>query len=424
MSGERNDRLFRKVALEQAATTDRLDYMIEVTSVPAWMALGAMMSLLLAVLVWGLFGHLPSRVAGEGILIRAGGVKSVVAVVSGQVTSVRVGPGDRVEKGDVVATLAQPELEEQLDKARAQLAEIKSQDKERSALDSDSKRAQQAALAGDRAAARASLSASRQRLGWLRQAEQSVEGSVKAGLAARAELIQARRDVQDAQDAIARDLALLKQLELRETDLRTASGQDDLSTSLKLSERIRAIESLEEKLELSSKVMSPHAGRVIEVRAQDGSLVAPGNPILNLEFSDTSSTAKLVQAIVYLPPADGKKVKAGMEVALSPSTVRREEYGYLRGKVARVSDFPSTRQGMSRLLGNDDLVQRFMSFAQGAPIAVEVELISDPSTVSGLAWSSGRGPPLRVDSGTLATALITLQMQRPIDLVIGRPLFD
>ncbi|MFP4017473.1 MAG: hypothetical protein ACLFUI_10625, partial [Halanaerobiales bacterium] len=55
---------------------------------------------------------------------------------------------------------------------------------------------------------------------------------------------------------------------------------------------------------------------------------------------------------------------------------------------------------------------------QGAPIEVRVELTMDDDYFSGYRWTSPEGPPVKVNSGTLVTSLITTGEQRPIELVI------
>ena len=105
-----------------------------------------------------------------------------------------------------------------------------------------------------------------------------------------------------------------------------------------------------------------------------------------------------------------------MEVQISPTTSAREEYGFLLGKVTYVSEFPSTREGMMRVLANASLVQNLS--AQGAPYAVWAELIPDATSQSGYLWSSSKGSRLTVNSGTLCDVFITIREQRPIELVL------
>jgi HlyD family secretion protein len=105
-----------------------------------------------------------------------------------------------------------------------------------------------------------------------------------------------------------------------------------------------------------------------------------------------------------------------MQVNLEPSTVKREEFGMMLGKVETVSDFPMTPQGMAAVLHNDSLVTRFSR--EGAPYAATVVIEQDASTETGYRWAVGDGPKIHLTSGTLTRAEITTRRQRPLDLII------
>ena len=165
---------------------------------------------------------------------------------------------------------------------------------------------------------------------------------------------------------------------------------------------------------ISVPVSSPYSGRIVERLVDAGSPIAEGAPLLSVEGLNPDGRVDVV-AVVYMAPAEGKKIRPGMEVQISPSTVRREEFGFMLGQVASVGQFPATPQGMLRVLGNPELVKTLS--AVGAPIEVRVTLLADANSTSGYAWSSEAGPPIQVDSGTLCDAWITLDQRRPISLV-------
>ena len=128
-----------------------------------------------------------------------------------------------------------------------------------------------------------------------------------------------------------------------------------------------------------------------------------GNDIIELE------------AVIYLSATEGKKIQPGMRVQISPTIIRPEEYGVMLGWVTSVGEFPESQQSMSRVLENDELVQRFSQ--NGAPIEVRVDLIPDARTVSGYKWSSSVGPDIEIRSGTLATATIIVEERVPIRMI-------
>lgn len=163
------------------------------------------------------------------------------------------------------------------------------------------------------------------------------------------------------------------------------------------------------------RVESPLAGRVIEVRASGGSFVEVGTPLINIEPS--GADVKDLEAILYLPASEGKKIQPGMKVQIVPSTVRAEETGVMLGWVLSVSEFPESQESMRRLLENEDLVARFFNVTDNAPIQVRVDLTPSRETVSGYKWSSPDGAQIEVQSGTLFEATIILKEQAPLQLI-------
>jgi len=58
----------------------------------------------------------------------------------------------------------------------------------------------------------------------------------------------------------------------------------------------------------------------------------------------------------------------------------------------------------------------------GAPFEVEIGLETDPASPSGYLWSSGRGPDISIDVGTMASADVVVGKRRVISLAL--PVFD
>jgi HlyD family secretion protein len=182
-------------------------------------------------------------------------------------------------------------------------------------------------------------------------------------------------------------------------------------SEFKVNDARRAVEQLAAELERGSRILSPAGGRVVEVKVSGGAVLALGTPVVEIEIA-----GQVLEATIYMLPDRGKNIRPGMEVRVEPTNIKREEYGAIVGSVVTISDFPVTPQGMLADLHNDALVKRFSQ--DGAPYAAKVTLERDPSTVSGYRWTSGKGPPIRLSSGTLTRAEVTTREQPPIDLVI------
>ena len=176
----------------------------------------------------------------------------------------------------------------------------------------------------------------------------------------------------------------------------------------------RDVERLEAQYERAIEVTAPYTGRVLEVVVNAGDLVGPGASLARLdrEGRDVQS----LEAVLYVPAQDGKRLRPGMPVQLAPTTFKREEFGTVRARVTSVSDFPATQEGMMRTLANANLVQALSGGA--APYEVYASLELDPDTPTGYAWSSSSGPDATLQSGTVAAATVAVEQQRPLALVI------
>jgi multidrug efflux pump subunit AcrA (membrane-fusion protein) len=97
------------MALEYASTADPVSDIaarLPATDRRGWTLLGAMALLIIAGLLWAMYGRAPDTVTGAGMIVPAGGFVDIGTSVSGRVTQVLVGPGDRVQRGQPVATVA------------------------------------------------------------------------------------------------------------------------------------------------------------------------------------------------------------------------------------------------------------------------------------------------------------------------------
>jgi HlyD family secretion protein len=122
-------------------------------------------------------------------------------------------------------------------------------------------------------------------------------------------------------------------------------------------------------------------------------------------------TVKDLEAVIYVPSSTASRSRSACRRLIAPRTVKQEEFGMMLGRVTYVSDFPATSRGMRRVLKNDKLITGLAG--SDAPYEVHADLLVDASTASKYKWSSSQGPPLRIQSGTLAVAHVTVASRRP-----------
>jgi len=404
-------KIFRKVALERLSSPEQLDQLMQVTRPQGWLALAALLALILAALAWGVLGSIPTEALGQGILLRQGGVSELVAAGSGQVEEVLVRVGDTLEKGQAVARIRQESLILQIRDTEAKKAELAAEYEDLQRYAEEQKRLSAANLAQQRANLERSIATLERQLELVGERMDVQKELLADGLITQQTLLATEEELNTA-----RDLLAARRLELNGLELQRLEGEQQLDQQLETRRAVQrdlelALRELRSSLGENVHIVSPEAGRVLELLVDRGAVVSPGTPVLSMEI-----VSEELVAVIFVPAALGKQVRRGMEARVVPSTVKREEYGYMLGEVTRVAEFPATARGMQRLLANEGLVSDLLE--QGPPIQVDVALGRDPSTPSGYRWSSSLGPDTEISSGTLAAGSIIVHEDRPIALAL------
>jgi HlyD family secretion protein len=406
--------VFRKVSLDRLSSPEQLDQLMQVTDARGWIILSAFGILLVTAVLWGLLGSVSHDVACSGMLVKSGGVLEVTAPSSGRITDLAVRVGDIVTEGQVVARMSQPELADKLLEAKAVVTELKTQHEEIVAHGSKDVALQTRLLAQQRETVTQTIAAAQRSAKAYRETDELQAKLVAEGLLTRQTELATRHQLDQTQQQIGDAQSQLAQIAVHEQELR-ARHEDEVSISrTKIAAQERVVATLERGMKSNAEVVSQHTGRILEIIADQGSLVAAGDAIVTLDL--TGRTIKELEVVLYVPSSYGKQIQVGMTAYVSPSTVKREEFGLMVGRVTYVSDYPATSRGMLRILKNDKLLASLVG--TDSPYEVHADLLVDEHTFSGYQWSSSHGPPLKIHSGTRAAAYITVASKRPIDMVI------
>ena len=110
----------RKSAIDRLASPEQLDQLMTITRPRGWMALAVLWLMLGVGVAWGIFGRIPQKVSGRGIIIREGGILDVVSLGSGQIEEILVRPGQKIERDQIVARVRE------LDAARQSSVDVRS----------------------------------------------------------------------------------------------------------------------------------------------------------------------------------------------------------------------------------------------------------------------------------------------------------
>jgi multidrug efflux pump subunit AcrA (membrane-fusion protein) len=163
-------------------------------------------------------------------------------------------------------------------------------------------------------------------------------------------------------------------------------------------------------------VVSPFTGTVISVATTAGQVVSAGSTVLTVERTDAPGDHLL--AMVFVPASQAIGVRPGDPVDIAVSSDPAPVFGLLRGRVVSVSPYPLTQGALDTLLGGDLAARSFATVTD--PQLVVIDMVRDPKTASGYAWTSAAGPPGGLRSQVTVTASINLGSERPVNLVLGR----
>lgn len=167
----------------------------------------------------------------------------------------------------------------------------------------------------------------------------------------------------------------------------------------------------EEQLEKCT-IRSSISGKVSDIVVVQGSAVSQGSQIARVKQGKEADNV----VICYVPLNAGKKITEGMEVMVYPTTVSREEYGFMKATVESVASYVSSAESLQTQLGNNNLVEAFLK--DGPVVAVNCRLQEDETTVSGYHWSSKKGGNLEITEGTLVEASVITEEKMPISMLI------
>ena len=409
-----NDRgtLFRKVSLDRLSSPEQLDLLVPVITPRAWLGVLPLVAFVLGGVAWGVFGSVPTLVSGRAILLQQGGLAVISAPAEGRIAELLVGVGDAVEAGQPVARISQPGLVEKQRQASQRLDELRREEDRLQTLLDQSGKLNRLDLDNQRANLLERLRAGEERASQLREKVATQETLLGQGLITRQALLGTRGELTGAlleADALRNQV---QQLALRQLESDKQAQAELGQIRGRVNEARRELEGIEHNARLSTVVESSRAGRVVELRVAKGVLVAPGTPLMNIEATGGSGE---LDVAIYVAAADGKKVQPGMPVQVSPTTAKREEYGFMLGEVAFVATYPASQESMRVTLQNDALVSELIG--RSTPIEIRARLL--PGLAPGsYRWSSSQTPPVKITAGTQAVASIEIRQQPPISLVI------
>lgn len=404
---------FRRAAIEYEASSEQFKELIRLTTPRDWIILSSFVFIILVIILWGFFGKVPTYVQGQGILLGkdASIFDAVAPEGATRVISIKVKPGDRILKNDVIAYLDAPDLGKQVIIAQNYLQTIKEKYAALTSTSQEEIKQRQIEFDQNQSIEKDAIKLHTEELAAVTDLLQRKQNLEKRGIMTREQVMETLTSYYAVQKTLEGIRTQLIQNEENIANFKQDWRERLLKLELQIIDAQRDLDKLQNELALSKVVHSPVEGIVTNIQASIGDSVKTGDPIISI-----ASEGKGLDAILFIPAKDGQRVKENMKALVSPEIIEKEKYGSLEGIIESVSSYPISARSMLAILHNKELVDRFMK--NNIAIGLRATILSDPSTYSGYKWSSTNGPNQKVSAGMVVTAEVTVEKQAPFSLII------
>ena len=403
----------RESTLTRINSSEQLNQRISV--IPPAMRLLATSTavVVLAALVWAVFGSVPTLVVGRGVVLSSqAGNFAIASVAAGPVLEVLVKPGDRVEAGTPIATIEQKLLSVRIENAQAEVDRLEADFALLKAANAKQLERNEVTTKRQLKAIEGQVAANNVRRDRLREL---VDGYVKLrakGMISENDFI-AKQEQYDQTtlslaDAAARKILVELEAETKRDNLAELERQKRAEIDLRKAE----VERLKVERAVGTSVRAPISGIIREIRLGQGDVAAAGSVVATMgPERDT-----FFQVVTLLEGNARKRAAAGMEAQIVPVSVEKAEFGSMKGRVISVSPQDVSEEDVDEILHHRQLTKNLLAGHQA--LLAYIALVPTKDNPSGFAWWSGKGPPYKITAGTVADVDIIVERERPITLVI------
>ena len=361
--------IFRKAALDALSTPEQLNQPLQLLRPTQWVLLVSLSVFSLTILGWSIFGRIPVRISGKGVLIKPNSLTVVQSETTGQISDLAVDVGDCLQEDTLMATIDPVSQEIEMKAVETQLEQMISQDQEQDSLAKD-------------------------RLNQLEVEIGRVSHLAQNGL-------------------ISKDDFTRRQQQL--SQLRYSMQSENSRRELQIQEQQNRILSRQEEIERTNLIRAPISGCIVDRGVHEGEVVHGGSTLFTMQREGTSND---LESLVFFPTKDGKRLQKGQRVRVSPTTTKQQRHGGIEGEIVKIRPLPVREEAIVKRLGVRSLVESVKAGSSGALIEVSTTLKRDPTTFSGYDWGGSSGPKIQFTAGTTTNVRVLVEERRPISYVI------
>ena len=152
-----------------------------------------------------------------------------------------------------------------------------------------------------------------------------------------------------------------------------------------------------------SFLTSTVSGLVISTKADNEAFEA-FDPIVSV-IDAQSSDGPTTQLIAYADNDAQRDLRIGMETQVWPADEKRDEIGYVRGRISQVVRYPADADDVRQALKSEVMARHFLREGSDAVYEVRIDLLRSPQDSTCYDWSFGQPEGVSMGIGTYCSVL-------------------
>ena len=146
-------------------------------------------------------------------------------------------------------------------------------------------------------------------------------------------------------------------------------------------------------------------GLVISTKSDNEPFEAFGPIVSMIDGKAKGDQPQRTQLIAYADNESQRNLRVGMEAQVWPANEKRDEIGYVRGRITQVVRYPANAIDVRQRLKSNVLAQRLLGEGQKVVYEVLIDLQRNPSDPTSYDWSFGEPDGVSMDFGTYCSVL-------------------
>lgn len=380
--------------------------------------------LIFGIIAWAIWGCLPIKVEGSGIVSNKQGLTEVVARIEGTVAALKVHSGQVVKKGDLLVELINPAISLKFESIKIKLQNLQNEyDRLKKQINIEKTAIQEALkreiAANDFVIQQVEQQAKSLAYEWDLRKKLYEKGLISYPKVQMIEVAFVQQEI-DLETLKEKKASLIGELEKGYRVEELAKKKWEIEDSNKELAILNAQIDLE-------RVYSPANGVVISHVKDVGELVQQGDSLIILE--QTEDQVKDLVIYGYFSIEQGKDIVEGTPVEIEFAQFLENEYGRLLGVVQKISNYAVSTEHLMNNFYNQEIIDRLMK-PNSAALEVIVSPLKNPNHPEEYLWTAGSAPHIPITTGSFCLLFAVVQEVRPIyfifplDTLKWQPLVD